>query len=335
MPSPSVAINRLDLSLTYQEFSTRASRAGFIGLRVLPGLGVAQEASDFGRVNVESVLPKVEDTERAPRATYSRDTFEWLTDSYSVAEHGVEEVVDDATIERYGDVIRAESIARERAVHRVLQALEAAIADAVFNTTTWTGGSLTTAVGTAWTTQATATPIDDVDAASDAVKASCGVRPNVLIGSWAAIRAIIRTAQVEDLLKYSGRDDPKDLLPGLAQLLRLDQIIVADEPKNTADAGQTAAFGDFWNATMAMVANVRDDGFDGDLESAAPHIGRTIFSTKDGQIVPGDAAGGSESLTMEEYREEARRGGVLRARNKRQVKIIHAQAGHLLTGVTA
>jgi hypothetical protein len=145
MASPSTAITRFDLSIAYAEFNLLNNMKKFIGLKVLPALAVAQEASDFLKIKIASYLTAVEDTRRAPKASYARDDFEWTKDSYALDEHGVEEVVDDATVERYGDIVRAEQICSVRAINRVLQRLEYDIAAAVFNTTTWTGSALTTA----------------------------------------------------------------------------------------------------------------------------------------------------------------------------------------------
>lgn len=340
MSAPSTAITRLDLSMSYGEFNLAASRAGFIGLQALPPIGVRKEASDFSKISVEELLRPIEDTERKPKGTYKRDDFEWTTDSYDTSEHGVEEVVDDATIERYGDVIRAEVIHTQRAVHRVLAALENAIASALF-TSSW---SYKTAVGTAWTTPATATPIADIDGAIESVKTQLGMMPNTLILSDYALLKMKRTAEVEDLLKYSGRDDPKNLglLSGLMELFDLERILVGNSFKNTADEGQSASFGRYWDATMAMVARIEDDGMDGDLESPNPQVGRTIFATGDpdnpaggGVPLPGADGDGEAALIIEEYREESRRGGIVRARTKYQVKTLHSEAAHLLTGVTA
>lgn len=336
MASPSTAISRFDLSMSYAEFNLAASRKGFIGLQVLPGIGVAKDSASFAKINVEDLLRKAEDTERAPRAEYKRDAFQWTSDSYDAKEHGVEEVVDDLLIERYGDILRAEMIARERAIDRMLRALENAIASAVFNTTTWTGAALTTGVSTAWTTAATAVPITDIDGAIEKVITSSGMRPNALILSDYALLKLKRTAQVQDLLKYSGNDDPKNLgiISGLKELFELDKILVAKSMKNTADEGQSASFSRMWDATKAMVCHIADDGMNGDLESMDPFIGRTIFATEGNASIPG-MGDGEESLIVEEYREESRRGGIIRARNKRHVKIVHAEAGHLLTAVTA
>lgn len=337
MSAPSTAITRLDLSMSYGEFNLAASRRGFIGLQALPPVGVAKSSGDFGKISVEELLRPIEDTERPARGTYKRDDFEWGKDSYATAEHGVEETVDDRTIEQYDDVIRAEMIHTNRAVHRVLQAMENSIASTLFSATTFSGK--TTAVGTPWTTQATATPIANIDAGIESVKGQLGENPNTLILSDWALQNLKRCDEVEDLLKYSGRDDPKNLglLTGLMELFDLEQILVGKSFKNTAAEGQSASFGRFWDATMALICRVNNDGMDGDLENPDPQVGRTIFRTggTGGVPLPGAMDDGEAALIVEEYREEHRRGGIIRARTEYQQKVLHTEAGHLLTAVTA
>lgn len=330
---PSQAITRLDLSLSYSEFSLRANRKGFVGLKVLPAIGVALNAADFIKIKVESLLTKPEETKRAPRGTYSRGTYEFDKDSYKTDEHGAEETVDDAEIEIYGDMLPAERYATDRAINRVLQAYEQAAADAVMNTSTWTGSSLTTAVSTPWSTAASAVPITDIDAAIEKVKSNCGIKPNTLILTDYALRKIKRTAQITDLLKYSGQDDPKNLgvLEGLKELFALESIIVADGFKNSSDEGQTASFSRLWPIDKAMVAHVSTSQ---DLQSEEPRIGATIMFGEQNVSIPG-ADSSEMGLIVEEYREENRRGGVIRARGNYQVKIMHVKAGHLLTNVAA
>jgi hypothetical protein len=347
MGAPSTAITRLDLSLTYQEFSLLANIKKFIGLLVLPPLGVEQEAADFAKVVIASLLGKVEETKRAPRAGYNRDTWEWTKDSYALEEHGVEEPVDDATVERYGDVVRVEQLAVIRAIHRVLLRLEYDIAAAVFNTTTWNGAALTTAVSVPWTTKATADPVANIDAAHDKINASCGQDANTLVLTKKAFRAIIRSDRVEGLLKYdaselmlamnSGTNQNMiaQVVSGLKELLSVDNILIGRGFTNTADKGLTPSLARVWDDTKAMLCCVNNDGFDGDLESPFPCIGRTVFSTKNDEPLPGANDGGLGSLLMDEYRDESVRGSIIRPRNKRQVKIIHPEAGHLLTAVTA
>jgi hypothetical protein len=161
------------------------------------------------------------------------------------------------------------------------------------------------------------------------------------------MRAILRTARVEGLLKYNAADvliatndgqnmsNVPKIANGLLQLFQVDQILVARGFKNTADRGQTASLSRMWDDTMAMLCVVHDDGIGGDIENPSPQIGRTLFSTKNDEPLPGQDDAGLGSLIIDEYREENVRGSVLRPRNKRQVKILHPECGHLLTSVTA
>ncbi len=331
MGSPSTVINRFDLSMSFSEFSLLANRKNFVGPRVLPAVGVAEQSSSFAKITVESVLGPIETTLRAPKGTYKRDDFEWTTDSYATEDHGVEEVIDDRTQRMYGSEIRAEQIHVQRAINRVLMSYEDAVATAVFNTTTWTGSALTTTIGTKWDVKASADPIADIDAAIGKVETSSGQKPNTLIVTSLAMRSLKRADRIEDLLKYSGRDDPKNvgIISGLKELFDLENIIVANGYKNTADKGQSASFSRLWDTTMAMVCHINPDN---DLESASPTIGRTVMWTEENGPIPG-ASDPEPGVIIEEYREERRRGGVIRARHDRQIKILHAESGHLLTGV--
>lgn len=333
MAAPSTAITRFDLSLAYAEFSLLANQRNFIGLKVLPPVGVGMQSADFLKVLVEALLTKVEDTERNPDGTYSESDYEWTKDSYATADHGVVERMDDRRIKIYGNEIRAEMIHTQRAYNRVLQAYENAVAAAVFNTSIWTGAELTTAASVAWTTASSAVPITDIDAAIEKVISSSGTRPNALVLTDYALLKLARTAQVQDLLKYSSKDDPKALnaIPGIKELFMLDRVLVAKSVKNSADEGQTATFGRMWDPTMAMVCHIHESE---DLEDPALRIGSTVMWTDENNALPG-SDDSTMNLIVEEYRDDGSRSSKLRGRCDYQVKIIHPEAGHLITGVTA
>lgn len=329
---PRASINRFDLSLTITELSLRMNRLGYIGARVLPPIDVKHQQSSFKRVKISSLLTAVEDTRRRGDGTYNRATFEWDQDSYETEEHGLEEPVDDRLVKVYGDEIRAEQVARDRVINRLLQRFEYDAAAAVFDTATWTGASLTTAVSTPWTTADTCTPIDDIIAAAKLVRAGCGFRPNTLVLTWDALVALKNCDQVVDRVKYSGIDNPKNISrAALCELFEIEEIIVADAVKNTANRGQTTpTLANIWDATKAMVCHIDRSN---DLESTIPGIGRTIMWNDD--AVANYTEDGTLGCLVEEYREENTRATILRARNERKIKMIHTVAGHLLTAVTA
>lgn len=334
MATPKTAISRFDLSMSFNEFSLELNRQGYIGLSVLPAVTVAKAEANYSKVPIEALLAPVEDTKRAPKGDYKRDDFEWEQASYKTDEHGVEEIVDDAQIEIYGEEIDAEMIARQRAITRLVTPFEVAVANAVFNTTTWTGSALTTGAGTAWTTKASADPVANIDAAKDKVLASCGHPANTLILTDVAFRAMVRTDRVEDLLKYNGGTGPESLIrarQAIADLLDIERIIIARAPmKNTANRAKAVSLARIWDDTKAMVCRIDDTPT---LENVTPSIGKTVVFGEQGPT-PG-SMDSTIGVVFEEYREEARRGSVLRARTNYQVLIQYPQAGHLITGVTA
>jgi hypothetical protein len=147
MATPSSAIQRPDLGLALEEFDLEGSQEGFIGTKVFPVLPVQLKTANFSRIKLLSLL-QTSDTNRAPGAAYSRGQGEFTQDNFACKEHGHEEVVDDAEKNIYAYTIDSEVIAAKRARDVVRRNLERRVAAQVFNTTTWTGAALTTAVGT-------------------------------------------------------------------------------------------------------------------------------------------------------------------------------------------
>ena len=128
-----------------------------------------------------------------------------------------------------------------------------------------------------------------------------------------------------DRLKYWGGDDPKKINAAtLAALFDLDFVIVAGGIKNSANEGQDVTISQVWSDEYMMVCRVATS-----RDPQEPCIGRTFFWTGDGPNAPGTDE--ELALITEEYREEGVRGSVLRARNDRQIKVMYAQMGHLLS----
>lgn len=321
MTSPSsTAFLRPDIGQSFEEFDAVAARMGYIGPRVLPFMNVQLQSANFSKITIESLLRDTE-TLRAPGGGYNRDKYQFEQDSYTTTEYGAEEPVDDREKAIYAYSFDIERISALRAMGRVLRDYEKRVAAATFDTSVWTG-DLTTAVGTKWNTPGSATPIDDVLDAHESVRNSCGMLPNAVIMSWVAFKELQKNDQIIDQIKYSGRDDPKQVtLDALASLFQVEEVIVAGGVKSTAKEGQPAAIDDIWNKAYVMVAKLCRSQ---DLRE--PCIGRTFHFVGDGS---------SEGGTVEQYRDERLRSDVMRTRMDYQPKIIYPQAGHLLTNIYA
>lgn len=324
MATPTTAVTRWEYGATFAEFDLEMNMRGFIGPRVLRPRMTAVQSANIGLVPLEQLL-RQRSTKRAGRSGYGRDNWEFGQFSFATEEFGWESVLDDRELKMYRDILDQEAISRLRALDAVCQEYERDVASNVFNTSTWTGSALTTAVGTAWSTWSTATPIKDINAAISKVRLG-GVRPNALILNDPAFRDLVNCAEVIDRIRYAQTATQTAVEAALSSLLRLKYIIVADGLKNTANEAATASISDIWGR-YAMVARVAETD-----DPREVCIGRTLMWEAENS--PG-AAGSQDALAVvvEEYREESSRASVMRARNDRQIKIMYPEAGHLLTGI--
>lgn len=324
MPSPSSTLTTLrpDLAGSLMEFDLAMDRNGFIAMRVAPVMEVGQQAGVFGKVPIEQLL-QLKDTARAPGSGYNRGKFTFTDDSYACKENGWEEPVDDREAKMYANYFDAELIATQRAYDFVLRNQEIRMAALLFNTSTWTGATLTTAASIPWSTVATATPVTDVEAAVRKVWTNSGRWPNTLVLERRKFRDLRLCDQIIDRIRSAGAGNPtkaSDITAEmLAQVFDLEQVIVAGSAKNTANPGQTAAVGSCWDTTMAMVCYV-----DSSKDIRRPTIARTFHWSDDGSEIGG---------AVETYRDETVRSDITRVRHDTMEKVMYVEMGHLLTSL--
>jgi hypothetical protein len=325
MPSPSTSVASLrnDLADSLREFSLDMNMAGFVGNQVLPIVDVASAAGNFGIIPVEQLL-KPQNTRRSAGSRYNRGDFTFQTSTYSTEEHGEEEPVDDNQSKMYREYFDAEVIATSRARHAVLANYEKRVADLVFNTTTWSGASLTTSITNEWDDYTNATPIADVEAASKKVFDGTGMYPNALVINRTVFRNLRNCSQVVDRITAAGAGEAakaSDVTAAmLAMVFDFDYVIVAGGAVNSAIEGAAASISNVWSNEYAMVCRVATGN-----DFAEPCIGRTFHWGEDGSIIGG---------TVESYREEQSRSNIIRCRFQSDEVILYAAMGHLLSNIT-
>lgn len=326
MPSPSssLATLRSDLGGSMMAFDLAMDREGYIAHRVMPVFESAVQSGTFGKIPLAQLLQQ-RDTLRAPGSGYSRGNFTFDPASFACFEHGAEEPIDDRQAQLYREYFDAEKVAAERALHAVMSNYEARVAAAIFNATTWTGASLTTAPTNEWDDAANALPIDDVEAAARKVWANSGLWPNALIINRLVFRNLRNCAQIIARIAASGAGSPTKATDITAQMLAqvfdLEHVIVAGGAQNTAKEGQTAVLSHHWSNEYAMVARVATRP--NDIQE--PCLGRTIHWGKDGSRIGG---------TVETYRDEKVRADIVRVRHDVDELVTYVQAGHLLSNIT-
>lgn len=321
-PTSSLATLRPDLAASFEAFDVLADQEGYIGTKVAPVIDVAKPSGTFGKIPLQELLQQ-RDVLRAPGSGYSRGNFRFDKASYTCIERGAEEPVDDREADMFAEYFDAEQVAARRALNAVLRAQEERWAAKLFNTTTWTGSSLTTAVATPWSTVATATPLTDVEAAVRKVYDGSGLWPNALIVNRKVFRTLRNVVQIVDRVKYQGFMDARAgniTVEALSQAFDL-RLIVAGGTKNSAREGQNPSPAQIWADTMAMVARVAETN-----DPREPCVARTFHWAEDGSDVNG---------RIESYRDETVRSDIIRVRHDVDEVVMYTQAAHLLTNVHA
>jgi hypothetical protein len=321
-PSSSLATLRPELGASLTLFDLAMSQKGFVAPKVAPVIEVDKQSGPFGKINIEALL-QTRNTTRTSRGAYSRQDWQFTTSNYGTIEYGAEEKVDDRDKNLYGSYFIAEQLAASRARDAVLRNYELRMAAAIFNTTTWTGSSLTGAVTSAWSNFSASTPIADITAGKKAVYNNIGLQANTLIINYHVYLNLQQNADLISRIKYSGLQDPntdKITSSAMAQAFGIDQIVIAGAQYNSANEGQAASLAPAWADANAMLAYVAQSD---DIQE--PCIARTFHWGGDGSTVGG---------TMESYRDETVRADIIRCRHDVQELVLVPQCGYLLSNIT-
>ena len=328
-PDTTLAVRRNDLAASMEEFDLEMDRRGFIAHRVCPTLQVAVQAGRFGKIPIEQLLQN-RDTERAPGSGYARGSFTFTHTTFATVEHGAEEPVDDREAEMYADYLDAELLATQRAIDVVLRNAEKRVEAMIYNATTWTGASLTTAITHEWDDATNAVPITDVEAAARKVWGNSGLWPNALIINRKVFRNLRLSDQIRDRITSDGAGSSE--LAGditVAQIARafdLDYILVGGSPENTAKEGQSVSISPIWSDEYAMVCKIATTN-----DVREPCIGRAFHWGVDGSMSPD---GNPYDAIIESYRDEGVRSDIIRARRDSTEIVMYTEAGHMLSNVT-
>jgi len=317
MPQPSSAIPRPDLGVVAHEYEPGGGMGDFIALQVLPDFPIATIEAYYPQMKRETML-KLRQTARAPRGKYNRAEWDFDWSTVTCKENGWEEVEDDVQAKRYRTIFDYESALAMVCKSVILRRREKRVADAVFNTSTWTPVSLTNE----WDDADNATPIDDINTGKKAIRDATGLEPDTLIVAYSTSLDLGRCAQVVDQIKYSF----PGVMPGtvkpnmLAQIFQLERVLVGKGVYDSADLGQDASITDLWSNEYAMLCRVSDGG----INLLEPCLGRSFRWSEDSPV----------DVVIEEYRDEESRATIIRGRQHTHEAIVMADAGYLMDNVT-
>jgi len=317
MPSPTSTIQRRDLGDLVSEYALERSRESFIGLELMPSLGVMLQSGNYPIIPVEEML-KPRDTKRNPRGGYNRGDWGFEQGNFATEEFGWEELVDDSLAKNYGSYFEAEAISARIATDVLLRGQEARIQ-------TLADTAYANAVSVKWSTSATATPRKNIEAGIKSINQNTGMLPNVFACTWQTFNNLIKTNEVLEATKYtgggaitmSGFERQKEMI---AEYFGVDRVIVSNAVQNGNNEGSTSGFSatQIWNDAYGYLVVTSA----GPIESG-PSWGRSFLWTDDSP----------NNVNIESYRDEEVRGEVIRARHNTDEKILNSSCMYRLTNL--
>lgn len=221
-----------------------------VGNMLFPEVPVEVSAGRIIEFNKDSF--KIYNSARAPGSKTKRIEWGYQGKPYVVENHALDALV-PRELQRDASVVPGIDLSAT-AVGNAMKSLglELENQQAVLATTLGNydaSHKITLTAGTKWST-ATGTPAADVEAAKEAIRQTCGKRPNTMILSPAAYKAARNNPNVLDRFKYTS--DKVVTAKMLSELFEIENIAVGD----AIVSDQAGTFTDVWgnNVVLAYVA---------------------------------------------------------------------------------
>lgn len=310
------AIIRADLNTFVEEAS--AADQYFIARKVMPILPSTAKAGIFPKINIQGgELLKAESTRRGPSGTYNEVSRKITTDTFECIDRGLEERIDDVFVrdmERFFDV---EVLTSKLITRMMMLDYEIRVAAKIIDTAVFTTTSATTAMSEA--------NIATFDFPRDLMEAkerltSRAVIPNTLIISDILFNRIRRSTKLQTFLYGSiGAGTSYRLVNAqdIGSAFNIPTVYVAASSYDTAVKGQAESLTRVWSDNHIWLGNVQEGDF------SAMGAGRTIVWSADSP----------DLFTTETYRNEARRGDMVRVRHHTDEKIVDPTCAEIITAV--
>jgi len=264
-------------------------------------------------------------TKRNETGTYNELDRKWTYGTFFTEEYGLQERVDDVVATRMSNYFDAEMWTGKLLANSLMLDYELECAAALMNPTTF-ANNITVATATGWSTTpetvATASNIPaQINTAIEAMTLR-GERPDTLVLSltnWNLWRrnTFLSTYIYGSLNTNAGGSAIVE--ENVAAAFRLNRVLVAEKAFATNLKGRASSLASVYGDTYGALIKTGAGDF------SAGGLGRTI-------VWNNDSPGGL--FTSESYRDEQRRGSVLRVRSNRTIKVLLTDACQLLKNVS-
>ena len=322
MYTNSVATIRRDINVFLEQ--AQGIEPHFIGQKLMPVLPVEEKAAQYPRMKIaEGGLMRRDVTKRNATGTYNEITRKHSWDNYVCEDRGLKERVDDdkaSDMSKYFDL----EVQTAKLVRRsMLIDFEVSVKNQIFNESTFTLEEAKEDY-----TEANLATVDvpyDINLALENLQLR-GVQPNTIVLSQKLWNYVRRSKLLQDYI-FGSQDTTKrklikraDLATTFGEEMGVDNInvVVAAAAYDSSNrAKDTPTLTPIWPASHIWIGNVASGDF------ANGGVGRTLVWKK-------AVRGGAGLFLTETWRDEDRRGDMLRVRSYSIEKVIDESAGQLI-----
>lgn len=270
--------------------------------------------SDIYYVYDQSNL-RVDETKWAPKTTAKEINWNVSTDTYKTERHALQELVEDDEKQNQDSPIDVMADSAAILAEKLMIRREKRLYDLLNASSTYDSGAIVNvASGNRWDdfTSASSDPTEDVATARSTIFGKIGMSPNTMVLPRQVYEVVREHPTVLDRIKYTqvGVITPQLL----ATLFDIQNVIVAGGIENTAKEGQAASLSSIWGKQVYI-------GY------VAPRPGLRMASW--GYHLQ------SQAMLTDRWRDEERKGDVIRNSYKDVPKLVTKSAGYLLRTVIA
>ena len=300
------AVPRHDLRSHYVQFEQDINR--LVCDKVAPPRPVEKPDGVYWYQPREITLA-LRECRRASNGGYQFTNLALKSDTFATTERGESILLDDRFPSIVRDVYDAQMAAARITMMNPLRWREGAGAQLIETSTNFPIGTRGHTTSAAWSTAASGDARKDVDTAKVGVWNNSGVQPNAICMSWKKALEVGRQTSIRGVLNSTSREiQPTQLSEAqLAEIFQVPYIFLADAPYNTVSEDQTAVIDSIW-----PVDNVFVFRYDPSNDPMMPNVFRTMHYNEDGSSGP--------LPIVEEYRNEDKRGSIIRARDEWEIK---------------
>ncbi len=235
--------------------------AEFVGMNLFPAVPVGQRGGKiitFGKEDFQLYA-----TARAPGANTKRIQYGYSGGPYALEQHALEglvpfELMQDARAVPGIDLGRGAIVKVQNTIGLRLEYAQAALATAAGN---YAASNKVTLAGTSqWSdlTTGVSDPVNDIEAAKEAVRSKIGKRPNTVVLGAAVFAKLRQHPKIVDRIKYTGRDSATVEL--LAALFGVKRVLVGDAVYADAAGNFVDVWGKFVVVAYTDIASVAEQG---------------------------------------------------------------------------